>query len=382
MPTGRRPARPTRTRSVAEARSGGLAGVLIDTWDKSSRPSPVDLSWLPLVRAVRRWGGLVALAGGLDEAQIASLGPLGPDLFAVPGAACLGGRREGPSIAAGSSGSSRRPGGEPGEVARCDRQRHRRPELLGRRKALSKDVSRSPPARRVIGRAEPGWFWRGVVRRRGSGTTLAGRRGAFLKPARRGRERTGIPRVSSPTDRHPRFSFRPRRRRTSASLQPRPSSCNESARRPQRSRHSTGQRGDSVGATPVVPGLLGVDPPVRPELGDAPPPTVEDRPWSSPPRLEGSRATLVHRSASSCQDIRRSGLLWVREILTSRRISSIIHSRHSFPITRAGPGRAARRAGGRRRGGPAAGPPGGRPGRRGPISWPLPARSRRAAGRS
>ncbi|MBX6313942.1 MAG: hypothetical protein IRY99_13650 [Isosphaeraceae bacterium] len=74
--------------------AAGCAGILVDTWDKS-RPSPLDLSWASWVRRARAGGLLVALAGGLDEAAIARLAPLEPDLFAVRGAACGGGDRRG-----------------------------------------------------------------------------------------------------------------------------------------------------------------------------------------------------------------------------------------------------------------------------------------------
>ena len=70
------------------------AGVLVDTWDKS-RPSPLDESWAPRVRRAQAAGRFVALAGGLDEPAIARLAPLGPDLFAVRGAACGSGDRRG-----------------------------------------------------------------------------------------------------------------------------------------------------------------------------------------------------------------------------------------------------------------------------------------------
>jgi uncharacterized protein (UPF0264 family) len=70
------------------------AGVLIDTWEKG-RPSPVDASWRPLVERIRGADRFVALAGGLDEACISRLAVLEPDLFAVRGAACGNGDREG-----------------------------------------------------------------------------------------------------------------------------------------------------------------------------------------------------------------------------------------------------------------------------------------------
>jgi (5-formylfuran-3-yl)methyl phosphate synthase len=65
------------------------AGVLVDTWDKA-HPSPLDATdgWMGWVARARRSGRFVALAGGLDLAAIRQLAPLGPDLFAVRGAAC------------------------------------------------------------------------------------------------------------------------------------------------------------------------------------------------------------------------------------------------------------------------------------------------------
>jgi uncharacterized protein (UPF0264 family) len=73
------------------------AGILIDTWDKT-RPSPLaaDDSWRHWFAAARRGRPmLIALAGGLDRDAITRLAPLAPDLFAVRGAACAGGDRDG-----------------------------------------------------------------------------------------------------------------------------------------------------------------------------------------------------------------------------------------------------------------------------------------------
>jgi uncharacterized protein (UPF0264 family) len=73
------------------------AGLLIDTWDKT-QPSPlaVDGTWRRWFAAARRGRPmLIALAGGLDRRAIERLAPLGPDLFAVRGAACSGGDRQG-----------------------------------------------------------------------------------------------------------------------------------------------------------------------------------------------------------------------------------------------------------------------------------------------
>ena len=67
-------------------------GVLIDTWDKSG-PSRLDETWLPIVARAKAAGRLVALAGRLDADTIRRLALLGPDLFAVRGAACVGGDR-------------------------------------------------------------------------------------------------------------------------------------------------------------------------------------------------------------------------------------------------------------------------------------------------
>jgi len=85
--------------AVREAAFGAddCVGILIDTWDKS-KPSPLaaDAAWGGWFAKARRGRPLlIALAGGLDAAAIARLAPLGPDLFAVRGAACAGGDRRG-----------------------------------------------------------------------------------------------------------------------------------------------------------------------------------------------------------------------------------------------------------------------------------------------
>ncbi len=69
-------------------------GVLFDTWGKS-RCSGITLAWRPYVDRVRNSGRFVALAGSLDAERIRELAPLEPDLFAVRGAACIGGNRLG-----------------------------------------------------------------------------------------------------------------------------------------------------------------------------------------------------------------------------------------------------------------------------------------------
>ena len=77
---------------LSEAIAAGCAGVLVDTFEKT-RQSTVDLTWRPWVDRAHEAGLFVALAGGLDVAEIERLAPLGPDLYAVRGAACVGGRQ-------------------------------------------------------------------------------------------------------------------------------------------------------------------------------------------------------------------------------------------------------------------------------------------------
>jgi uncharacterized protein (UPF0264 family) len=75
----------------------GCAGVLFDTWDKA-RPIPLR-SFRALESSLaraREAGLLTALAGGLDADLIKLLRPLSPDIFAVRGAACAQGDRNGP----------------------------------------------------------------------------------------------------------------------------------------------------------------------------------------------------------------------------------------------------------------------------------------------
>jgi (5-formylfuran-3-yl)methyl phosphate synthase len=78
----------------AAATIDACPGILFDTWDKSRRAA--------FGAEVHRWIGLakesglfVAMAGSLDEAAIRRLRPIGPDIFAVRGAACRGGDRNG-----------------------------------------------------------------------------------------------------------------------------------------------------------------------------------------------------------------------------------------------------------------------------------------------
>ncbi len=68
------------------------SGVLFDTWDKL-RPTRIDGSWERHFARVRDLGRFLALAGSLDVAAIRRLADLEPDIFAVRGAACVGGDR-------------------------------------------------------------------------------------------------------------------------------------------------------------------------------------------------------------------------------------------------------------------------------------------------
>jgi uncharacterized protein (UPF0264 family) len=67
-------------------------GVLFDTWDKTCG-ARLDATWKPQVDRVRESGRFVAFAGSVDIEAIGRLAPLGPDIFAVRGAACAGGDR-------------------------------------------------------------------------------------------------------------------------------------------------------------------------------------------------------------------------------------------------------------------------------------------------
>jgi uncharacterized protein (UPF0264 family) len=69
-----------------------VAGVLVDTWDKT-RPIDLHERWVSLSQRVRQAGKLMAMAGGLDRRSIATMGPFAPDIVAVRGAACFGGNR-------------------------------------------------------------------------------------------------------------------------------------------------------------------------------------------------------------------------------------------------------------------------------------------------
>jgi uncharacterized protein (UPF0264 family) len=72
--------------------------LLVDTWQKDGRTL---LDWLSLkeleqLRTLTRGVGVkLALAGSLGEAKIRDLSPVAPDWFAVRGAACTQGRRDG-----------------------------------------------------------------------------------------------------------------------------------------------------------------------------------------------------------------------------------------------------------------------------------------------
>jgi (5-formylfuran-3-yl)methyl phosphate synthase len=68
------------------------SGVLFDTWDKTCG-ARLNATWKPRVDRVRERGRFVAVAGSVDIEAIGRLAPLGPDIFAVRGAACTGGDR-------------------------------------------------------------------------------------------------------------------------------------------------------------------------------------------------------------------------------------------------------------------------------------------------
>lgn len=83
----------------AVAAAAGADGVLVDTARKDGRRL---LDWLDpatigrLIAEARRRGLLVGLAGSLRAEDLPAVAALGPDLIGVRGAACAGGRREGP----------------------------------------------------------------------------------------------------------------------------------------------------------------------------------------------------------------------------------------------------------------------------------------------
>ncbi|MDX1682507.1 MAG: (5-formylfuran-3-yl)methyl phosphate synthase, partial [Phycisphaeraceae bacterium] len=81
--------------AVNWARDEGVAGVLVDTAIKDGRRlgawrAVTDLQ--RIVRAVRDAGQMTALAGSLTVADIGWVSRLKPDIVAVRGAACEGGR--------------------------------------------------------------------------------------------------------------------------------------------------------------------------------------------------------------------------------------------------------------------------------------------------
>lgn len=89
-------ARAPEPRSVIDeaATIDDCEGVLLDTWDKSRRVE-FDPAWRSWIDRVKASGRFAALAGSLDEATIRLLRPMNPDIFAVRGAACEGGERNG-----------------------------------------------------------------------------------------------------------------------------------------------------------------------------------------------------------------------------------------------------------------------------------------------
>jgi uncharacterized protein (UPF0264 family) len=80
---------------IARARDFGLAGVMLDTADKSAGGLRTHLSDTQLAAFVSRAqaaGLLTGLAGSLAEADIPALLPLAPDYLGFRGALCRGGR--------------------------------------------------------------------------------------------------------------------------------------------------------------------------------------------------------------------------------------------------------------------------------------------------
>lgn len=80
----------------AVARTGDFRGILVDSWDKAAGCPIRDLGpWRRRLDLIRSTGRFVALAGRLDRRELDRLRCLEPDLFAVRGAVCSGGRRDG-----------------------------------------------------------------------------------------------------------------------------------------------------------------------------------------------------------------------------------------------------------------------------------------------
>lgn len=80
------------------AEANGFAGLLLDTWEKNENRLTDWIIREELERLVAQtqWAGMtVALAGSLREEEIRAMADLGPDLFAVRGAVCRGGERDG-----------------------------------------------------------------------------------------------------------------------------------------------------------------------------------------------------------------------------------------------------------------------------------------------
>ena len=92
----RRAAAPEPERVADLACGHGFAAFLLDTWGKDGSTL---LDWADVGRLrvlcdrLREAGVLIALAGSLGAGQIRQLGEVGPDIFAVRGAACRGGER-------------------------------------------------------------------------------------------------------------------------------------------------------------------------------------------------------------------------------------------------------------------------------------------------
>jgi uncharacterized protein (UPF0264 family) len=76
----------------AACESEQIAGVLLDTWDKTNRLR-VTARLAGWAAQVRHSGKLLAVAGGLEPDRLAELDGLVPDIVAVRGAACVDGNR-------------------------------------------------------------------------------------------------------------------------------------------------------------------------------------------------------------------------------------------------------------------------------------------------